>query len=441
MNALELAEKKVKLRKVAGIKGGEWQGPCPGCGGKDRFHVWPAEQEGRGRYWCRGCEKAGDNIQYLIDFEGMRFKEACEFLRINIPERPTDWRPTPPRAKPEYVPRAPELPADLWQERAGKLIAWAQDELEKNAEVLAWLEARGITAQTARDYSLGWNPGEDGKDIYRARTAWGLPEARRDDGRLRALWIPAGLVIPCIVDGIIQRIRIRRPEGDPRYYVMPGSSTPTMILGRDRRAFVVVEAELDAIAVMANNKLAGAVGLGSVSARPTAEAFEVLKRALQILVAVDYDQAGAKEMAWWKEHFTRCSRWPVPQGKDPGEAFAMGTDLDKWIRAGLPPALTIDDRREDRKSEARSPEKEFALEPQSEAVESIQVPPLLLELRELLRKNPAVRIINTPDRFTVLRDGRYVGGRINYLVFQEPIVRDYLMGHPAGEIGWDNLIQ
>lgn len=26
----------------------EWQGPCPWCGGKDRFHVWA-----KGNYWCR----------------------------------------------------------------------------------------------------------------------------------------------------------------------------------------------------------------------------------------------------------------------------------------------------------------------------------------------------------------------------------------------------
>lgn len=436
MNTLKLAEKRVVLRKVASTHGGEWQGPCPGCGGKDRFHVWPEEQEGRGRYWCRSCEKAGDNIQFLIDFEGRTFKEAYKELRIDMPERSEDWRPGPPRAKPEFKPESKALPADLWQERAEKLVTWAQGHLEKNAEVIAWLAARGIPAQAAADHRLGWNPGEEGKDLYRSRSGWGLPEERRDDGKLKALWIPVGLVIPHIRDGVIHRIRIRRPEGDLRYYVLPGSSMSTMLLGRERSAFVPVESELDAIAIVANNKLAGSVGLGSVSAKPDSEAYAILKRAIQILVCLDYDEAGRKAMAWWKENFDRCERWPVPQGKDPGEAFKMGTDLDKWIRAGLPPALTI---------ESAAPEKKevkpvvFELQAEEE-FPAADLPPLIAELRDLLRKNPGVRIINTPGRFTVLREGRYVGGRINHLVFHEEQVREYILSHPAGEIGWENLI-
>ena len=32
----------------------EHAGPCPWCGGRDRFVVWPA------RWWCRQCERQGD---------------------------------------------------------------------------------------------------------------------------------------------------------------------------------------------------------------------------------------------------------------------------------------------------------------------------------------------------------------------------------------------
>jgi hypothetical protein len=375
----------------------------------------------------------------LIHFEKMTFKEACEYLGITMPERPADWKPAP-LTKQEFVPRSPELPADLWQERAGKFLTWSQENLEKNAGILAWLAARGIDTQAIADYRLGWNPGENGKDFYRARSAWGLSEIKKDDGRLKALWIPVGLVIPWISDGIIHRIRIRRPEGEPRYYVIPGSSMTTMMLGSDRRAIMIIEAELDAIAVMANNRIAGACGLGSVSARPTAEAYEILKKALQILVAIDYDAAGAKEMAWWKEHFSRCDRWPVPQGKDPGEAYAMGTDLDRWIRAGLPPALTIDGPGEKKPPAAETKRDLPETEQPAGEMQLSSLPAAVMELRELLRKNPGVRIINTPDRYAVLRDGKYVGGRINRLVFHDPQVRDFILSHPAGEIGWENLI-
>ena len=61
MNILDLygASGAGELRKASTTKGGEWHGPCPGCGGDDRFHVWPEQKDG-GTYWCRGCNKAGD---------------------------------------------------------------------------------------------------------------------------------------------------------------------------------------------------------------------------------------------------------------------------------------------------------------------------------------------------------------------------------------------
>jgi DNA primase len=431
MNVLDLAFGHVKLKKVSGTNGGEWQGPCPACGGDDRFHVWPEQNEGKGAYWCRVCGKTGDNIQYLRDFCGMSFRDACAELRIDLPDHRDSGAPPPQRTKPVFQPVSHASPADLWQERAEKFVAWSQSGLANNAEALAWLAGRGISRETAINYRLGWNAGEDGKDLYRARKAWGLPDQFKDDGRPKALWIPRGLVIPYIIDGIIHRIRIRRPEGEPRYYVLPGSSMSTMLLERTRRVFVVVESELDAIAVAAGNTLAGAVALGSVSAKPDAETFAVLQGALQILNALDYDAAGAKAYDWWAEHFDRCDRWPVPKGKDPGEAIRLGIDLDKWIKEGMPPALTIADPEPIRYREPVIRHTEMPTE---------HLSPPLCELYLLLRNNPRVKIINQPTRFTVLRDGKYVGGRINELVFRYQEVTDYLMNHPAEEIDSGNLI-
>jgi len=446
MNTLDLAQKKVKLRRVSGTKGGEWQGPCPGCGGVDRFHVWPVQNEGKGFYWCRGCEKGGDNIQYLRDFEGMTFKDACAYLNIDIPDQPGQpgrnlTQKTTPPEKPRFQPETKTPPVELWQEKAGKLIAWAQGNLTKNTEALAWLAERGITAETAENYRLGWNPGEDGKDIYRNRKSWGLPEVLKDDGRPRALWIPRGLVIPYIVYGIIHRVRIRRPEDHrkpewPEPYIMiEGSSSATMIIEPQRRAFVIVESELDAITVAVHNTLAGAVALGSVRVKPDAETYAVLKKALQILVSLDYDEAGKKAIGWWKEQFDRCDRWPVPQGKDPGEAYKLGIDLNQWIKVGLPPALTIATR-----TELHGPEKNFTPADYDDHREITDLAPPLYELLTLLRKNPGVVIYNSPNRFAVLRQGKYVGGRINELVFRVPEVTDYIMNHPAVEIDGGNLI-
>lgn len=443
MNVLDLAQQEVKLWKVSATKGGEWHGPCPDCGGQDRFHVWPNENDGKGSYWCRVCEKHGDNIQFLIDFEGMTFREACTRLNIMLPDRLGSRRSAPSqKQRPEFTPEAHGPPADLWQEKAEKFLAWSQGHLAKNDETLAWLANRGVSAVAAENGRLGWNPGEDGKDIYRSRSGWGLPSILKENNKAKALWIPVGLVIPHIVDGIIHRLRIRRPEGEPRYYVIPGSSMSTMVIESERRAFVVVEAELDGIAVASLNQLAGAVALGSVGAKPDTWAYQILRGALQILNALDYGDIGGgakaaeRAMQWWKEQFNRCDRWPVPRGKDPGEAYALGIDLDKWIKAGLPPAMTIEWPATPRDV---GPRRVIDRPPEGWGAPS-ELPCLIRELYDLLRKNPGVKIINTANRYTVLRQGKYVGGRINDLVFQVAETKEYIMSHPAEEIDGENFL-
>lgn len=451
MNVLDLAQRKVKMRKASGTNGGEWHGPCPGCGGEDRFHVWPLENEGRGGYWCRQCGKTGDNIQFLREFNGMGFKDACAELGISVKDRPgrpysgQSMRPEPPdpgTGKQDFRPEAHPPPADVWRDRAERFVAWAEGNLTQNGEVLEWLSGRGIGQAAAAERRLGWNPGEKGRDIYRPRKSWGLPEILRDDAKPKALWIPVGLVIPCFFEESVIRVRIRRPDGDPRYYVLPGSSMSTYVVGRDRRAFVVVESELDAIACASACPLAGAVAVGSVAAKPDAEAYAVLAGAVRILNALDYDDAGRAAMAWWRDRFPKCDRWPVPKGKDPGEAVRSGIDLNEWIKVGLPPALTVE---APEKAEKNRPERAKAgqsgKEPDRVAAAVPEwTPDSVRELWDLLRKNPAVRIINEPGRLAVLRDGKYVGGRISELIFRVPEVIEYLSNHTAPEIAAGNLI-
>lgn len=451
MNTLGLAQRHVLLRKASSTKGGEWHGPCPWCGGVDRFHVWPEQDGGRGTYWCRSCGKGGDAIQFLRDCEGMTFKEACDYLNIKVDEKQNSKQDAAPH---EYRPREPQTPAELWREKAEKFIAWAQERLQENRDAIGWLAARGISAGAAAKYRLGWNPGEDGKDIYRARKTWGLPDILKENGKHKALWLPVGLVIPQMSGGVVSRVRIRRPEGEPRYYVLPGSSSATMLLEEGRKAFVVVESELDAIACAAATDLAGAVALGTLEGKPDAAAYRTLKGATQILNALDFgDEGGGKEaarraMKWWKEQFgDQCDRRPVPKGKDPGEAYALGIDLGAWIKGGLWPVLRLEEKKD---SQSIAPARKNAATGKtggpSDAemaaiVADCGLSPLIAELWQLLRRNPAVKIINRPDHFTIMRGSKPgVGGRIQDLILREPAVRDYILDHQAEEIDYRNLI-
>lgn len=460
MNTLGLAQRHVLLRKASSTKGGEWHGPCPWCGGKDRFHVWPEQDGGRGTYWCRSCGKGGDAIQFLRDCDGMTFKEACDYLNIRIDEKQTGKPDATPH---EYQPREPQTPVELWQEKAEKFITWAQERLKENRDAIDWLAARGISAEAAAKYRLGWNPGEDGKDIYRARKTWGLPDILKENGRPKALWLPVGLVIPYCPPlagvqsgGGVSRIRIRRPEGEPRYYVLPGSSSRTMLLEESRKAFVVVESELDAIACASACGLTGAIATGSLESKPDAAAYAVLKNAKQILNALDFgDQGGGKEaarraMKWWKEQFgDQCDRWPVPKGKDPGEAYASGIDLGAWIKGGLWPVLRLE---ETKGSPSTAPARKNAATakpggPSEADMADIAaergLSPLVVELWQLLRKNPAVKIINRKEGgFSLLRNGKPgVGGRIHELITREPVVFDFILEHEDEEINGRNLIK
>lgn len=351
MNLLDLYQRRgLTARRASSHKGGEYHGPCPapGCGGEDRFHLWPQQGES-GTFWCRQCGIGGDAIQFLRDIEGMGYREACAALGKE-PAGLSPSSPSPPRLHPpQWQPEAATIPGEEWQAKAAALVEWAHGHLLANPEQLAWLAARGIGLETVKAARLGWSPGEHGKDLWRPRAAWGLPEEMREDtGKPRRLWIPRGLVIPRMEGAAVHRLRIRRPEGEPRYYVLPGSSAAPLYLGQDQPAAVVVEAELDALALFAAaGDLVGAYAIGNSSAKPDAASAARLRRLDLILVSTDFDdpdakgeRAGTKAARWWLERFPPAERWPVPAGKDPGDAYQAGVCLREWIIAGLPAGLS-----------------------------------------------------------------------------------------------------
>jgi len=63
-------------------------GPCPWCGGDDRFVVFVEQgDEGTGSYYCfdnpgRGCGRGGDAIDFLETYHEMDWAEACEALGL-----------------------------------------------------------------------------------------------------------------------------------------------------------------------------------------------------------------------------------------------------------------------------------------------------------------------------------------------------------------------
>tara|TARA_Y100001954_G_C15819879_1_gene609389 strand:+ start:3101 stop:4504 length:1404 start_codon:yes stop_codon:yes gene_type:complete len=368
MNVLDLLrEMGIEPKYVSSAKGGEYASPCPGCGGEDRFHVWPEQNGGSGSWWCRegsGCGKGGDNIELLREYCGMDFREACEKVGRDPEQAPVRCaQPRRPRAA--FHPKQHEAPTEIWRRKSGELVDWAHGKLLGNHKQLDYLAERGVPLEAVRRFKLGWNPGESGKDLFRARSAWALPEeTNHKTGKPKRLWMPIGIVVPFIWKGVLQRVRFRRtPEAmaqwgaDKKYIVMPGSAMGPMLTRENAQAWMVVEAELDGVAVeyAAGSLDVGAIALGTLSGKPDDRAWKRLQAALWIGNALDFElftpeteedertlKQQTKAKQWWKQTFSQCERWPVPLGKDPGDYIKdHGGDLREWIKEGLPPRLQV----------------------------------------------------------------------------------------------------
>ncbi|MCF8026136.1 MAG: toprim domain-containing protein [Desulfobacteraceae bacterium] len=481
MNVLEVTGDS--LKKIGSARGSmEYAGPCPGCGGTDRFRVWPEKREGEGSYWCRMCGKAGDLVQFFVDFQGMDYPTAFRAAGREPLKGQSSayyYRQAASKAvagdmiKGATTPgenlRSHDTPVETWQVKARTLVDWSHKQLLKNNDALQWLKDRGIGMNEIKSFSLGWLPGENGKGCsFRPRESWGLPTEYKDNGKKKMLWIPRGLVIPMITANGVERVRIRRPnddirtEKDIRYYTLPGSSMAPLVADNGKRAWVVVESDLDAILVAGT---AGAVtnvaALGTASAKPDPETFGRLQASLRVLVALDSDEAGAKAFEWWAKQMENARRWPVPDGKDPGEAYQAGVDILSWVMEGFPPALTIQYKAPSAAGKTTSPadpprekEREKPAEPEAEpesktpAKEAEPAPQpkkkrtVLDEVADILRTWPVKISTESCVPRLIYTDGftdETAKARLHQLVCFNNTVLDYLYKHHATMIHRGNF--
>lgn len=113
-------------------------GPCPICGGSDRFRF---DDKGVGRYYCQQCGP-GDGFKLLMGFLGVDFRAAKAFAmeKAGVIERD---RPRAERSDADKL-------ADLKK-------VWAAG--EPNAQGLRdYLRGRGIDEAYADDPVLRWHP-------------------------------------------------------------------------------------------------------------------------------------------------------------------------------------------------------------------------------------------------------------------------------------------
>ena len=220
---------------------GEHAGPCPFCGGHDRFVVWPTGRaDGTPPMWmCRHCTPDGGSaIDYVMRREHLSFTEAVDWmsgdgLRPAASGAPGSAQPpSRPAADIEAELERAERLAEYWGRRANGLRA----ELGAHPEVVASLKRDGITADAALHFDFGYT-------VHQSTRALVIPWRYCHQGRE-------------IVTGVQYRALLgdRFDGGDPRYRWRTGSRGKALF-----NADAILEPEDDTLVVVEGAKKAAAL--------------------------------------------------------------------------------------------------------------------------------------------------------------------------------------
>ena len=333
-----LIGRTTKLQKA----GREFRACCPFHNEKSpSFYV----NDDKAFYHCFGCGAHGDAIRWMTDQRGLPFMDAVkELAQAAGMEMPALDRQSAERAE-----RAKGL-----HEACADAAAWFTDQLNgiAGAEARGILERRGIRAETAREFGLGFAPDSRGK----------LKDALRDYGD--PMLVETGLLISVEGKEPYDRFRgrlmipIRDPrgrpiafggriigDGEPKYLNSP--ETPLFDKGRtlynlDRAApasrksgrVLVVEGYMDVIALAQAGFGEAVAPLGTAL---TEAQLERLWRLNDVpILCFDGDSAGQKAAM---RAALRALPMLAPGRRPPFVPLPEGVDPDDLVRAKGPAAF------------------------------------------------------------------------------------------------------
>jgi hypothetical protein len=121
----ELARRGITLKRQSRI----WlAGPCPVCGGRNRFFANTKKQ----LWGCRYCDVGGDIVRLVQHLDGLTFPAAVRLLAGEGEERP------------QARPPGPSPPQDDEATRKAALAIWQQARDPRNTIVQQYLRSRGL---------------------------------------------------------------------------------------------------------------------------------------------------------------------------------------------------------------------------------------------------------------------------------------------------------
>jgi phage/plasmid primase-like uncharacterized protein len=264
----------------------ERAGPCPKCGGVDRFSVSLIKQLWR----CRMCDTGGDIISLIQHVDEIDFIAACTKLANDPP--PRSQTPKPRRAKlqteEEYEREHHDKAAWLWSQR--RPISGTPAE--------TYLRARGITC--ALPATLGYLPAHDKHD-HALLAAFAIVD-EPEPGVLAAPRCPRSVhIIRLLPDG---SDRVRN-EGANKITIGSAGALPIVLAPpNDLGGLAIAEGIEDAL------WMHQATGLGAWAAcsavRLSGLAGLIGSCVECVSIAVDNDDAGRRYSAELAQRLTEC---------------------------------------------------------------------------------------------------------------------------------------
>jgi DNA primase len=329
----------VPLKKTANTGGGEYHGPCPRCGGEDRFVAQPQGGQNGGRCMCRQCHPQWmDAVGFVMWKEGYSFPEALETLKL---DKKVSFRPRAARQFPSPDARVSDLRPDYacfsetWQQAADQFVTESCNHLwdSKTPQVLMYLRSRRLSDAIIAAADLGYNP-------FTRNARWGDIE----------VWLPRGVIIPWQLDGVYWRVRIRRLNEDlidqknKKYMNVIGAANGLYRADSiyPNSLVVLVESELDALTILDHaaqlrqSHSLVAVATGGTNNARVLRWVTRLALARHVFLAFDNEanSAGDKAAAYWQSVLRDKATRLKPTRHDVNDMARAGDSISEWILKG-----------------------------------------------------------------------------------------------------------
>ncbi len=302
------------------------------------FTVSPTQQ----LYYCFGCQAGGDIFNFIMEIEGLEFREALEFLA----ERAGLDMPSDSQSSESQRRRSQRARVRKYLIKLGDFVCkFYQQKLEQNRPAAKYLKERKVPREVQKDYRLGWAPDswdalcgyleKHGANLKAAKMMGVVNKSKKTDNYYDVF---RGRIIFPITDprGNVVGFggRVIDSNAEPKYLNTPDSplfKKRQVWYGleqarsriRKRNRAIIVEGYIDVLACSAHGWQETVASMGTSL---TAEHAQLLARYTDnVYVAYDADAAGSDAAVRSLNQFTGTSIAlkvvDLPEDKDPDDVL------------------------------------------------------------------------------------------------------------------------